>query len=56
MARSRKPRVGRVRRLLERVVLATFFTIAVFLLERRLKRALGKATKRKRQSVTVELG
>jgi hypothetical protein len=47
--------VGRIRRLLERVVLGTFFGIAVFLLERRLRRAIGKSAGRRSRSRTADV-
>jgi hypothetical protein len=51
--RSRRP--GRLRRFVERLVLGVVFGLATFVLERRLRKALGKKGKRPTKSRTIEI-
>ena len=53
--RTRPRRPGWVRRFVERVVLGVVFGLATFVLERRLRKALGKKRRQPKRGRTVEL-
>ena len=54
--RGARPRAGRLRRLLERAVLGAALGFLTFVLERRLRKALGRSGKRRASDRTAELG
>jgi hypothetical protein len=57
VAKSKAPpkRPGRLRRWFERAVLGLAIGFVTFVLERRLRKALGRVTKRRPDSSTAEL-